>query len=297
MANERITGFFAVTARAVGAILCALFLAGGAWAQRPDLELGKPQIFPNFGLDWAQFQADDTNLTLVEVYYRIPNSGVTFKSVDSGYEASYELYLDLMDGDFQVGRREFRRTIFVQEYERTKLYTDYVVNMADFVTDAGDYEIVGTMIDSHSGQQSRRRIKAKVSDFSQSKFPKISGIEFLYSYRPQAGSERFFRKGEGMAVPSVDRAVQGGTGGGPALFYFEIYPGQDPELNLLIDVRMRRKTEGEVYRDTLYVKMDQPIIRQVRNVDLAQFKPGDYEVTVQALTRLDKIVYARTAEF
>lgn len=268
-----------------------------AYSQRPDTDMGRERELPSFELDWCQFKADSPEKTLLEVYYRIPNSGLAFVMLDSGFEASYEMRISVKQDDYIADSKSFTRKRRVQESSRTTMYSDFILNMCEFELAPGKYEIEAILVDLNADKTNRKSVDAKLANFETAKYPKLSGIEFLYSYRADGGDEEFFRKGNAVAVPSVDHAVQGGSDGGPILFYFEIYPGNEPDLNALIDTRISSKTKGLVYRDTLYVMMDQPVIRQVRNVGLASFPPGEYEITIDVLAKKGKSVFSRTGTF
>lgn len=277
--------------------LCIL-PAQDAAAQRPDLDFGRVELGgPSFSLDLAEFRSEYPDSTLLEVYYKIPNTGLSFIAVDSGYEANYEIAISAYKKNSRVAHQEVRRKLFVAELSRTKLYSDYVLNVVEFHLRPGKYKIRGVLRDLNSGQQRKIERKTKLKNLSGDKKPKLSGIEFLYSVNFSDENTKFFRKGDVTAVPLVDRALQGGVDGGPALFYFEIYSGADKKLNALVDTRINHVTDGPVYRDTVYVLMDKPVTRQVRQVDLTDFRPGEYEVTVEVIARRGKVTDRRIAAF
>lgn len=280
-------------------ILSVAFLsAENARAQRPDLDFGKAQLGDiNFSLDWAEFRSESPDSTLLEIYYKIPNSGLSFEAVDSGYEANYEISISVYKKKSRVANEEIRRRLFVEDIARTTLYTDFVLNTVSFNLRPGKYKIQAILRDLNSDQQRKLEHKIKVKKLSGGRHPKLSAIEFLYSADFDDENTAFFRKGDVTAVPLVDRSLRGGEEGGPVLFYFEIYAGSDTKLNALIDTRISHISQGLVYRDTIYALMDKPVTRQIRKVDLTDFRPGEYEISIEVIARRKKVTDRRIGAF
>lgn len=274
------------------------FLGFGALAQRPDVAFSGRRAMPDFQIDWSQFRADDPTQTRLEVYYRIPNSGLSFRKVDTGFEASYELRIAVVRDNETVDKREFKRRLFVKDYSRTKLYNDFVLNETSFDLLPEKYDVEATLIDRLTGQNNLVKVETKLSAFAGSKYPQLSGIEILRAFNPNADSAAYFRKGEAVAVPSVNRLMQGSEEGGPLLFYFELYPGKKADENILIDTRIKSRRSGLVYRDTVYVRTSEPISRQMRSVSLSDFAPGEYSLSVDIyVPRKNKPVFSRSESF
>ena len=103
-----------------------------------------------------------------------------------------------------------------------------------------------------------------------------------------------FSKGDITAIPMVDHALQGGPDGGPALIYFEIYPGKDTSLNALVETRIHKVTGRKVYHDTVYLMMNQEVLREVRSIDLTDIETGDYKLIVEVTRKRNKKPYYRS---
>lgn len=292
------TGWLPAISGALALLSISFLAVEDTAAQRPDLDFGKAHLGgPSFSLDWAEFRSEYPDSTLLEIYYKIPNSGLTFEAVDSGYEANYEIAISVFKKSARVAHQEIRRRLSVADLSRTKLYADYVLNTVSFHLRPGKYKIQAVLRDLNSGQQRKLERKTKVKKLFGDRNPKLSSIEFLYSADFTDENTTYFRKGDVTAVPLVDRALQGGAEGGPALFYFEIYAGNDKKLNALIDIRIKHISQGLVYRDTVYVLMDKPVTRQVRRVDLTDFQPGEYEISIDVIARKKRSTDRRVGNF
>ncbi len=269
-------------------LLLSLVVSGLVLLLTPRLTLSQLAAFgpvgevgdPHFSLDWSQFRSDSTGLTRLEVYYKIPNTGLTFVEGDSGYEARYKITIRIFSDKRQVGYKTFKREKIVGELSRTKLYSDFVLNQVTFDVPPGKYSIVAHLEDLNADQTVKKELKVKLSDFAPSKHPKLSGIELLYSSKPAKEEDKFFRKGNIVAVPLVDRGLQGGDDGGPVIYYFEIYQGSDTALNAIIETQITHQTEGLVYHDSVYVKLDKPESKELHSINLKEFVPGSYTMRI-----------------
>ncbi len=239
---------------------------------------------PHFNLDWSQFRSDSLQQTRLEVYYKIPNTGLTFVPIDKGYEARYKMSIRVFKDKRQVGYESFKREKVVSDLPRTKLYSDFVLNLVELDLPPGKYRIIATLEDFNADRTAKKEIKIRLNDFSVSKRPKLSGLEFLYSSRQAKEDDKFFRKGDLVAVPLVDRGLQGGDDGGPVLYYFEIYGGQNHQGDVIVETEILHRNKGLVYHDSIYVNMDRPISKELRSVNLKDFVPGAYEITVSLYT-------------
>ncbi len=244
---------------------------------------------PRFSLDWSQFRSDTPGLTRLEVYYKIANTGLSFLPHEKGFVARYKLTVRVFRDNQQVGYETFKREKIVNSRARTKMYSDFVLNLVDFDLQSGKYRVVVNLEDRSNERTAKKEINVKLSNFSRSKHPKISGLEFLYSSKPAKESDRFFRKGDIVAVPLVDRGLQGGADGGPVLYYFEIYQGADSALNVIVDTKIKHQTKGLVYHDSIHVMLDRPQSKELRRINLRDFSPGSYEIEVAVYTSEKKM--------
>jgi GWxTD domain-containing protein len=239
---------------------------------------------PHFNLDWSQFRSDSLQLTRLEVYYKIANTGLTFIPGENGFEAHYKMSVRVFKDKKQVGYEVFKREKVVDQISRTKLYSDFVLNLVEFDLPPGKYRVVATLEDLNADRNDKKEIKIKLTDFALSKRPKLSGIEFLYSSRLAKTGDKFFRKGDLVVVPLVDRGLQGGDDGGPVLYYFEIYPGADSNDAIIIETQIEHESKGLVYHDSIHVNMDGLQSKELRSVSLQDFVPGTYEIKVSLFT-------------
>ncbi len=278
----------------VVATLC-IAAAATVSAQQPDHSVTSRDLDrPRFSIDYAQFRSDSANLTRLEVYYRVPNSGLTFLPKDSGYEARFEMIISLYQGKSQVHSRSEIKKLFVEDYARTRLSSDFLINQISFDVPSAKYKIVARLSDLNGAGDRALTRDCKVNDYSRSKWPRVSDLEFLYSSARGTGAPRF-QKGEVSVVPSVERAVMGGVDGGPLLLYFELYPGEDTLLNVLVDTRIRTLRGTTVYRDTLYQRINAIKLAQIRSVSIEKLSPGPYSISAEVFVGSSKKPVTRAA--
>jgi GWxTD domain-containing protein len=274
------------------ALLSGLLLLQGCSLTRVDSHaeqrLGEALVGqPLYYVDYAGFDVSNDSLSRLEVYYQVFNFGLQFKQAESEYVADFVFTIRVRDGNGeQVKSVEQERSVKVPDYEATQSRFDYRTSQASFELPPGKYTVETTLRDVGSGQLINREFAVDLAKFGAGQAV-ASDLLFVQAAQTRSGEPGIFDKGELSVIPSVSR-LYGGEDSTRLLFYFEIYRGADSAEQVNVETILRSATRGMLYRDTLYVELAQPITRQLREISMTEFSPGDYTLEVFLRGRRNK---------
>jgi GWxTD domain-containing protein len=223
----------------------------------------------------------------LEVYYRFYNSGLTFEEVDNKLVAEYEVavYVDGKKGK-QVARDRRSHQVVVADKNASRSMYDYRNSQFNFELEPRKYKVRCVLTDKKGEKSVTREFKVNLQKFD-NKQPKASDVEFVQSTGTRSEDASVFDKGTLVVVPSVTRAY-GGDEDTRMLYYFEIYRGTDSLEKVVVETRIRHFGKGMVYRDTLTTELTEAVHRQLREISLVDFPPGDYEMELYLRGRRNK---------
>ncbi len=270
-------------------LLALLLLLPSLISARPDKIEYDDDIDRTIPIDYAIYQADNSSQIRVEVYFQIYNFFLTFKEDSGVYRADYEFQIDLKGKNEDLaGTNKIRRPIVVQEERRTTSLTDFRTNQFSFDVPPGKYKIKATLRDKNSRRVYRRELEFKHKGFEKQPVM-LSSTEFLYAVSPAKKKPSPFDKSSMTMIPSVNRVYGGAKNENHLLYYFEIYAGDraPKEVRLVTLLRSMRRGKME-YRDSVTVILDQPVVRQVRDINIDDIEPGDYELEILLLNQKQK---------
>ncbi|MGH8016129.1 MAG: GWxTD domain-containing protein, partial [Candidatus Zixiibacteriota bacterium] len=72
------------------------------------------------------------------------------------------------------------------------------------------------------------------------------------------------------------------------LYYLEVYPGDEGPEKVTVQTLIRKRKGEMVYRDTLSSDLTDLTVRQLREISIARFAPGEYELEVEIQGRRGK---------
>lgn len=277
----------------VGAgVVLAVVLALSAPSAK-QLEPAAPHgVQPGFLVDHATFRDAADGKCRLEIYYQIFNFGLQFVKDSGSYLAEYTLTATIDDDD---GRRvkslEQDKNIRAAEYAQTVSRYDFRSSQINLVVDPGKYKVTLALADRRGSSVFRNEFKVEAK-LPSVEIPRMSDIQFVQAANSADSTPAgVFRKVNLDIVPSVSRSF-GGTDSGRLLFYLELYQGPDSGQDVVVETIIRNVSKGMLYRDTLYVRLDSTVVRQLRNVAVGGMAPGDYELEVylrgRRMKRLDQ---------
>jgi GWxTD domain-containing protein len=243
-------------------------------------------------LDYAAFRGGESDSLRLELYYKVYNFGLGYEEKGGQWVAEYEVRVTVRDDDdYQVAQYIKERTLAVDSERKTRSLSDFRTSLADFILPSGKYKIVCELIDEDAGHQARTEFEVRLKSLDQDR-PHVSDILFAQAVTSQADKASVFDRGNLVIIPSVSRGYGSATDD-RLLYYIEIYPGLDETEDVVVETKLRSDGGSMVYRDTLTTVLDEPIKRQLRDISLADYRPGAYELEIRLLGRrlkeLDKI--------
>ncbi|RKX24555.1 MAG: hypothetical protein DRP45_07940, partial [Candidatus Zixiibacteriota bacterium] len=262
----------------------AVGLTSTGWAQFASpgdfLDPADRKLF----VDYAYFRTEDSNTVRLELYYKVFNEGLTFVKHADEYYAEYELVvaIDDKDGD-RVETLSSDRRIVVAAAERTRSVSDFRTSQINRNLPVGKYNIEFSLRDKNDQKVTRRELKIKLPDFRDDRAV-MSPVEFVQAFSKRNEKASVFDKGEMAVVPSVTHTF-GGDEGGRLVYYFEIYKGSGSDEKVTVETLVRHRSNDLVYRDTLSVVFGSETERQLREISLDEFSPGEYELEIRLLGR------------
>jgi GWxTD domain-containing protein len=279
----------------IGILLAAaiVLLPAGVpvFGQGPGFGGNAESFEPTLLVDWAAFQSAQPAKTRLDIYYQVYNFGLQFLPDGKEFAASYDINaLVYDDGGDQVSSYERTRQVRVASLAQTRSKFDYRTSQFNLDLPPGKYTVKFTLTDRGSKTSVAREIKANLPQLKASQ-PLLSRVEFVQSVSQKSDSDGVFDKGNRVVIPSVSRAF-GGDDDTRLLFYLELYRGADSLDRTVLETVIRHRSKGMVYRDTVHVAIDEPVIRQLREISIADMPPGDYELEItlrgRRMKELDK---------
>ncbi len=283
----------AVMALSVLLASCAMTRRDSREEQRTDqVEIGQPTYF----VDYAGFDLPGDSLTRLEIYYQVFNFGLQFTQKEGEFQAQFLFTIRVVNSEgVQVKSVEQERTVHAANYEATQSRFDYRTSLETVDLPPGKYTLETTLKDLSTATLHNREFKVQLEDHRQ-KYATCSDLLFVQEARTKAGEQSVFDKGNMTIIPSVSRFF-GGDDSTRLIYYFEIYRGSDSDDLVYIETILRSPYRGMLYRDTLYVELTDSITRQIRDISLADYTPGDYSLEVYIRGRRAKKLDSRDESF
>ncbi|MFH1373770.1 MAG: GWxTD domain-containing protein [bacterium] len=247
-------------------------------------------------VDYASFASDSAGDIRLELYCRLPNKALQFQKTETGFVARYELAVSVKgDRDRQLAVASKAGEIHATSEQQAMSAVDFRIRQFNFDLPPGKYRAVIRLTDENSSLTRTNDLDVKLRDFD-SESPGLSDIELVRFSEPSNQDTGSFTKGDLTVIPSVT-GNYGGDAGRPLQFYLEVYQGQGKSERARIETILRPGKGRMIYRDSTTVEFDTPLIRQIRQVSLTDFPPGDYELVVLLKGRRGKKLAVRYKDF
>lgn len=257
-----------------------------------EAEVGQPTFF----VDYAGFGLPGDSLSRLEIYYQVFNFGLQFVPKDGEYVAEFAFSVRLFDSQGeQVKSLQQERTVKVPSYPATQSRFDYRTSMFTLDAPPGEYTLETTLRDIGSAQIHNREFKINLQKHNLEQST-CSDLLFVQQAQTRTGDSGIFDKGDLTIIPSVSRFF-GGDDSTRLIYYFEIYRGSSEDDKVCIETILRSPYRGMLYRDTLWMELTEPITRQIRDIALSDYLPGDYNLEVYIRGRRAKKLDSRDESF
>lgn len=266
------------------ALLITLVLFSPVLAQGDFGSLFQDKSRREVKVDYAAFAIEDSRQMRLEVYYQVHNSSLAFKQVGDLFQASYEIKVTVMDNRGRRLKDEKReKTITVADKQEALSSTSYRTSQVNFMLDPGKYDVRFVLNDHYAKKNNikKKEFQAKLKDVSKGN-PRLSNILFAQAVGPLQENSDLFAKGDKTVIPSVSHYYGGGEDkDNKLIYYLEIYPGSKGQAKATVQTLIRKRKGKMVYRDTLTSLLEKPFARQIREISVAGFEPGEYEIEIE----------------
>ncbi|MCP4685815.1 MAG: GWxTD domain-containing protein [bacterium] len=247
-------------------------------------------------VDYAYFRSIDPEMIRLDLYYQIFNRGLEFREENGKFVADYELVVAIDDDDGQRLETITRdRRVTVESERKTRSYIDHRTSQVNIDLPEGKYKVKFTLKDVGSGRTDRRDLKVKLESL-QDRSPLMSGVEFVQAFSKKGEKEGVFDKSDLVLIPSVTRTF-GREDDSRLVYYFEIYPGWDSISPVVVETKIRHAAKGMKYRDTLHLALGDQPTKQLREISLGHFTPGEYELEIILRGRRNKKLVEQRHDF
>lgn len=238
-------------------------------------------------IDHAAFAGSEQGKVRLEIYYQIYNSALNFSLENNILEAKYEINIWVNDNKgAKAGSFSDEKTVQAANSKKAKSKMDFRVNQVSFDLWPGKYEIDIILSDPRSQSVIRRELNVNLKSFY-NKNPRLSDIEFVQAVKVDDSSESRFSKGNMIVIPALNKSF-GMDDKDKFVFYVEVYQGSDSTDEITIETILRHDLNGLMYRDTIDTPLEKPVTRQLREISLDEFQPGEYELFIRLRGRRNK---------
>ncbi len=248
--------------------------------------------------DYASFAADDPELIKFEVYYQIYNYFLTFINENDNYIANYEFVVTVRDtkDNFLKDDKKIKK-IKLDALKRTTSLTEFRTNQATFILEPGKYKIQLLLRDKNSRKVYTDEFKVKLKKYNK-KSPQFSDIEFAQAIGSIENQSSPFIKGDINIIPSVSHVYGGFEEENKLLYYVEIYPGKKISEEVIMITLLRHRFYGKmIYRDSIYIILEEPRTMQLRNISIDGLRPGNYDLELELRDKKFKKLDKKTVSF
>lgn len=258
--------------------ICWLFISGPTVLASQVNFVNPQKRHINIPVDYTLFKSEQAGKVRLEIYYQTFNRMFSFVEKGDNFEAKFELQLVINDkkGN-QAGYKRRSKSFLVPSKADTRSGFSYRTNQANFDLAPGKYKVILSLSDLNSNTVLTSKFDVKLKEFKVKKNPSLSGVEFINTAGRKGERASVFDKGNYTIVPSVGHQF-GGENDPRLLFYVEMYPGKKEREQVVMETVLRSRVKGMVYRDTIYTPLDQPVIRQIRDISLDGMAAGEYEL-------------------
>jgi GWxTD domain-containing protein len=261
-------------------IFCLLALTAGAQATdqtgyRPANEFGEPR----FDIEAVDFRSDKIGVHDLQVYYKIFYDALSYQKKANDYVAEYEVAIIVEGKDgIQIEGVIREGDITVKTYAETRRAKDFVINLVHIPFEEQDITVRAVLTDKLSEAVHEAKKELKGLNY-RAKYPTLSRVEFCREVSPATADSKF-NKGGLRVIPSVTRLF-GGDYDSILTFYQEVYPGESPIKYGKIVNRVYDRIKGYVYSDTVSFGEIDTVMHLVHRINVADFRPGDYELEIR----------------
>ncbi len=231
-----------------------------------------------FYIDYAAFNDTIPNSMILEVYYKIYSSSLSYHKWGDKFKADYTVNIALSQKGKQVTGASNDGSLVADNYKASISKNDFIINRNVFHMPPGDYRLVATLMDPTGAEQLTRPIdiNIKLKDFRK-RITGLSTLEFLRDTKSVEGDSEFVKDGVTM-IPSVSRLY--GDTEPELVFYYEIYndnPGFNGDYLVTYTIGDR---DNVVMADTTLIPSNGATTSRLERIKVDTLLPGEYTLAL-----------------
>ncbi|HBZ00097.1 MAG TPA: hypothetical protein DEO84_02140 [candidate division Zixibacteria bacterium] len=232
-----------------------------------------------FYIDYAAFTDTIPNSMILEVYYKIFSSGLSYKKWGEKFKADYSVDITVNQKGKQITGLSNDGSLVADNYKASISKDDFVINKVVFHLAPGNYHLLATLNDPNAAEQLTRpkELDIKLKDFGKERVA-LSTIEFLRNATPANGDSEFVKDGMIM-IPSVSRIY--GDDQPEIMLYYEIY-NKNPQFSsdYLVTYNIGRG-ERPLLSDTSLFPAAGAITTRTEKIKVEGLLPGEYVLDIE----------------
>jgi GWxTD domain-containing protein len=232
----------------------------------------------SFYIDYSAFADTIPNSIILEVYYKIYSSSLSFQKWGEKFKADYSVDITLNRKGKQITGASNDGSLVAESYKSSISKDDFIINRIIFHVAPGDYRLLATLKDPNVAEQlvRPRELNVKLNDFFKKKF-NLSTIEFLRDATPAEGDSEFVKDGMRM-IPSVSRMY--GDDRPELIFYYEIYNDEPKVVGDYLVTYTVSSGDRIFMADTSLFPASGAVTPRIDRLKVDGLLPNDYKFTV-----------------
>ncbi len=250
-------------------IFLFLFLFSSLFAQVEHSQRNAFGSFlPNFFIDLAAYQSQDSGKSKIDVFIKIPYSNIQFLKNNIGYKAKYSIIVSFYDDDDElIIEKLWNETVETQSFRQTQSRTSFNVSYKSFVIEPGEYRIVCKLEDAESRKYSEFEQEIEIREFSDP--IEISDLIIV---------SEFLETKDGLKIiPNISNQVTSNDTN--ISFFYEIYTKEPKAISVSYSIKdneeeLINKYEKEIILDEGKNEINE-ILKDIK------FTLGDYKLEVR----------------
>jgi GWxTD domain-containing protein len=231
-----------------------------------------------FYIDYSAFADTVPNSMILEVYYKIFSSSLSYHKWGDKFKADYTANIAISQKGKQVTGASNDGSLIADNYRASLSKNDFIINLDIFHLTPGNYHLMATLIDPNGAEQLTHPIELniKLKDFGK-KANGLSTIEFLRAATPANGDSEFVKDGM-MMIPSVSRLY--GDTEPELVFYYEIY-NNNPEFagDYLVTYTIGDR-DNVIMADTSLFPANGATTTRLERIKVDTLLPGEYNLAL-----------------
>jgi GWxTD domain-containing protein len=248
-----------------------------------------------FYIDYSAFSDTAPNSMLLEVYYKIFSSGLSYQKWGQKYKADYSVNVTVSQKGRQIRGTSNDGSLVADDYKMSISKNDFIINKLVFHIPPGNYRLLATLKDPNVAEQlvRPRELNIKLKDFGK-KLPALSTMEFLRDAKPATSDSQFVKDGM-ILIPSVSRIY--GDEEPELVLYYEIYNGDPKFSGDYMVIYNITNGDKKIDSDTSLFPASGAMTSRIERIKVDALLAGDYDIGIAVTSPGNRFKAKMQSEF